>query len=167
MASHDQHYRRWRTSSTTSPQVCTNRRSGASLAVAAVAAALLCAMSPAAADDVLVPHGTINIHDIRPAFNYTGDTTTTTTSPGAASSDGPTPQGGHLRRELQANGITPHGGPVMLGTTNIYYIWYGNWAGNNGVQILTDFANNFGELSRSCVMALIFKNCEDWGNGGR
>ena len=158
MTSHDQHYRRWRTSST-SPQVCAANRSGrASLAVAAVAAALLCAMSPAAADDVLVPHGTINIHDIRPAFNYTGDTTTPT-PPGAASSDGPTPQGGHLRRELQANGITPHGGPVMLGTTNIYYIWYGNWAGNNGVQILTDFANNFGELPLArVVMASISKS---------
>ena len=23
-----------------------------------------------------------------------------------------------------------HGGPVMPGTKNIYYIWYGNWAGN-------------------------------------
>src|SRR5438270_3606163 len=25
------------------------------------------------------------------------------------------------------NGISYHGGPVMLGTTHVYYIWYGNW----------------------------------------
>ena len=29
------------------------------------------------------------------------------------------------------NGINYHGGPVMLGTTNVYYIWYGNWASNS------------------------------------
>jgi hypothetical protein len=26
------------------------------------------------------------------------------------------------------NGISYHGGPIMPGTVNIYYIWYGNWA---------------------------------------
>jgi hypothetical protein len=40
--------------------------------------------------------------------------------------------------------ITYHGGPVMHGTTNIYYIWYGNWAGNSAVTILTDLANDIG-----------------------
>src|ERR1700693_63787 len=25
------------------------------------------------------------------------------------------------------NGIIYHGGPVMLGATHVYYIWYGNW----------------------------------------
>jgi hypothetical protein len=40
--------------------------------------------------------------------------------------------------------VTYHGGPVILGTTNMYYIWYGNWTGNTAVQILTDFANNIG-----------------------
>jgi Phosphate-induced protein 1 conserved region len=33
-----------------------------------------------------------------------------------------------------------HGGPVMLGTPNVYYIWYGNWSGNSAPTILTDFA---------------------------
>ena len=28
------------------------------------------------------------------------------------------------------SGIQYHGGPVMLGTVNVYYIWYGNWSGN-------------------------------------
>lgn len=41
------------------------------------------------------------------------------------------------------NGISYHGGPVMVSsTTNAYYIWYGNWAGNTATTILTDFANN-------------------------
>jgi len=42
------------------------------------------------------------------------------------------------------NGINYHGGPVMLGTNKIYYIWYGNWTGNNAPAILTDFAQNIG-----------------------
>lgn len=42
------------------------------------------------------------------------------------------------------NGITYHGGPVILGTTNVYYIWYGNWSGNTATTILTDFAGSIG-----------------------
>jgi hypothetical protein len=44
----------------------------------------------------------------------------------------------------QGFGITYNGGPVMHGTINVYYIWYGNWSGNSAVQILTDLANNIG-----------------------
>src|SRR5215471_9662975 len=40
--------------------------------------------------------------------------------------------------------IKYHGGPLILGTTNVYYIWYGNWSGNTATTILTDFANNIG-----------------------
>ncbi len=40
------------------------------------------------------------------------------------------------------NGISYHSGPVMLGTTHMYYIWYGNWSGNTAPTILTDLANN-------------------------
>lgn len=29
---------------------------------------------------------------------------------------------------VQGNGINYHGGPVMPGTVNVYYIWYGNWS---------------------------------------
>lgn len=43
-----------------------------------------------------------------------------------------------------SNGINYHGGPVMLGTTSVYYIWYGNWSGNSATNILTDLANNIG-----------------------
>ncbi len=34
------------------------------------------------------------------------------------------------------NGISYHGGPLMLGTPNVYYIWYGNWGGNSATTIL-------------------------------
>jgi len=42
------------------------------------------------------------------------------------------------------NGISFHGGPVMTATTNVYYIWYGNWVGNSAITILTDLANAIG-----------------------
>jgi hypothetical protein len=44
----------------------------------------------------------------------------------------------------RGNGISYHGGPVILNTTNVYYIWYGNWSGNTAVTILTDLANSIG-----------------------
>ncbi len=49
--------------------------------------------------------------------------------------------GGH---HTASNGIDYHGGPVMLGTTHIYYIWYGNWSGNSAPTILDNLANNIG-----------------------
>jgi len=39
------------------------------------------------------------------------------------------------------NGIDYHGGPVMTGTVNVYYIWYGNWGTNTAKAILPDFMN--------------------------
>jgi phosphate-induced protein 1 len=42
------------------------------------------------------------------------------------------------------NGISYHGGPLLLGTVNAYYIWYGNWAGNSATTILTGLAQNIG-----------------------
>ena len=35
-----------------------------------------------------------------------------------------------------SNGIFYHGGPVMLGTVNVYLIWYGNWSGNSATTLL-------------------------------
>lgn len=43
-----------------------------------------------------------------------------------------------------SNGISYHGGPVILGTTNIYYIWYGNWSGNSAQTILDNLATSIG-----------------------
>jgi hypothetical protein len=46
------------------------------------------------------------------------------------------------------NGIYYHNGPVMSGTVNMYYIWYGNWpAENTASTILSDFGNNIGNNS--------------------
>src|SRR5262249_28336108 len=45
------------------------------------------------------------------------------------------------------NAIIYHGGPVMLGIPNVYYIWYGNWSGNSATTILPDFASNLGGSS--------------------
>jgi len=43
-----------------------------------------------------------------------------------------------------SNGISYHGGPVILGTTNMYYIWYGNWSGNSAQTILDNLATSIG-----------------------
>src|SRR5579872_720354 len=43
------------------------------------------------------------------------------------------------------NGIDYHNGPVMLGNVNVYFIWYGNWAGDSTVDILTDAAKTIGK----------------------
>jgi len=40
------------------------------------------------------------------------------------------------------NGISYHGGPVMLGTVNLYYIWYGNW--NFPTDTTQSILNTFG-----------------------
>ena len=44
----------------------------------------------------------------------------------------------------RGNGINYHGGPLILGGTNVYYIWYGNWSGNSATNILTDLAGSIG-----------------------
>lgn len=47
----------------------------------------------------------------------------------------------------RGNGINYHGGPLILGTTHAYYIWYGNWSGNTAQSILADLANGIGGSS--------------------
>ena len=41
-------------------------------------------------------------------------------------------------------GINYHGGPIINGTTNIYYIWYGNWSNNSAIYILENLASKIG-----------------------
>ena len=63
----------------------------------------------------------------------------------------------HPRMELNANasakagpnnnGIFYHGGPVILGGTKVYYIWYGNWSGNSASTILDNLAGSIGGSS--------------------
>ncbi len=43
-----------------------------------------------------------------------------------------------------SNGIFYHGGPVLLGATHAYYIWYGNWSGNSATTILSNLASSIG-----------------------
>jgi len=47
-------------------------------------------------------------------------------------------------RARKSPGITYHGGPVMLGTVNAYYVWYGDWTGSAAPGILTDFISHLG-----------------------
>jgi hypothetical protein len=51
-------------------------------------------------------------------------------------------QAGKGERALRK--ISYHGGPVMTGGVNLYYIWYGNWSGNSATTILTDLAKSIG-----------------------
>jgi hypothetical protein len=51
---------------------------------------------------------------------------------------------GNAAAQAGATAISYHGGPVMLGPTNVYYIWYGNWSGNSATTILTDLASSVG-----------------------
>ena len=56
----------------------------------------------------------------------------------------PQGQGKPVRPGGGSNGISYHGGPLILGGTNVYYIWYGNWSGNSATTILTDLASGIG-----------------------
>jgi len=42
------------------------------------------------------------------------------------------------------NGISFHGGPVMMGTKHIYYIFYGSWPNSTVNSMLVNFASNIG-----------------------
>jgi len=46
-------------------------------------------------------------------------------------------------RPKRGNGISYHGGPVMLGTTNIHFIYYGNWSSGSRA-ILDNLASSIG-----------------------
>jgi hypothetical protein len=43
---------------------------------------------------------------------------------------------GNAGRKQPGNGITYHGGPVLVAGSNVYYIWYGNWGANSATTIL-------------------------------
>jgi hypothetical protein len=40
------------------------------------------------------------------------------------------------QQRVRGNGISYHGGPVMLGTPNVYFIWYGGWSNDSATTIL-------------------------------
>jgi hypothetical protein len=47
-------------------------------------------------------------------------------------------------RTRGGNGISYHGGPIVLNGTHVYYIWYGNWSGNTAPAILENLASSIG-----------------------
>jgi hypothetical protein len=47
-------------------------------------------------------------------------------------------------RPVKGNGISYHGGPVITGTADFYYIWYGAWGSNSALTILPDLASHLG-----------------------
>jgi hypothetical protein len=63
------------------------------------------------------------------------------------------------------NGIDFHGGPLMTGTPNVYYIWYGNWAGNNATTILTDLATTLGGSHYFAINASYSNTAGQWISG--
>jgi hypothetical protein len=46
---------------------------------------------------------------------------------------------GRTAARIRTNGISYHGGPILLGTTAVYVIWYGNWASNTATSIIPSF----------------------------
>jgi hypothetical protein len=75
--------------------------------------------------------------DLKPTGKGWGESTSNSNGNGNGGPNG-------NARPVRGNGINYHGGPVIAGGSNIYYIWYGNWAGNTATTILTDLANNLG-----------------------
>jgi hypothetical protein len=49
-------------------------------------------------------------------------------------------QGPDTDARVLGHGIQYHGGPIITGTKNVYYIWYGNWSGNTALSILPTLA---------------------------
>jgi hypothetical protein len=65
----------------------------------------------------------------------------------ASQQEVPAPANQHLApigdAVVTGNGIEYAGGPVMLGPHNVYFIWYGNFAGNNATSILPELISGF------------------------
>ena len=62
---------------------------------------------------------------------------------GRGIADGRGPARAAARPARTGNGIFYHGGPIMTGTTNVYYIWYGNWS-SGSQSILLNLASYIG-----------------------
>ena len=57
----------------------------------------------------------------------------------AAHPIGVMPIKGRVNPKALTAGIEYHGGPVMEGAHNVYFIWYGNWSNNTATTILPQF----------------------------
>ena len=54
------------------------------------------------------------------------------------------------------NGLEYYGGPIMLGTPNVYFIWYGNWAGDTARTILPDLITGLNGSARHDIMSTYY-----------
>src|SRR6185437_14247453 len=115
------------------------------IVVTAFAVSCLAAMASGAVDAGVVGGG--NDDELVPTGKGWGERPAPAPGPGQGAGQGQgnaQGQGKPSHGGGGTNGISYHGGPVMLGTTNVYYIWYGNWSGNSATTILTDLAQNIG-----------------------
>jgi hypothetical protein len=114
------------------------------IVVTAFAVSCLAAMASSAVDAGVVGGG--NDDELVPTGKGWGERPAPGPGPGQGAGQGQgQPQGQGKPSHLGGgNGIDYHGGPLILGGTNIYYIWYGNWSGNNADSILTTLAQGIG-----------------------
>lgn len=131
------------------PRPIVTRRTGMAPLALLLLALAACAPTPATATRYAAPasaHGKrikpLHQHALSPATEAQdaapADAATAPVEAPANSTD----SGADGRALARASGqIRNHGGPVMTGTVTAYLIWYGNWAGNSAVSILTDFVS--------------------------
>jgi len=106
-----------------------------------VAGSLLCiTMSTAFAAQILAPGP--DESDLVPTGKGWGERAYPAPPRANENANGNSNAAGHAK--TSNNGIFYHGGPLMLGATNAYYIWYGNWSGNTADTILTNLASSIG-----------------------
>ncbi len=105
-------------------------RLSALVVAAGVCMVLLPILAPGSSNDETKPNG-----------NGTG----TLLNPGEGNRDAGQAKGTKPGGGSTDNGIYYHGGPLILGTINVYYIWYGDWSADNTPNtILTNLANTIG-----------------------
>ncbi|MBV8206290.1 MAG: hypothetical protein JO041_05815 [Acidobacteria bacterium] len=100
--------------------------------VAATVAAFMLAASFAPAQVVRSKNG----NDLRPNGKHQGIDDPKAPPAQDIADDNAGPSNQASRSRGSGNGINYHGGPVMLGTVNVYFIWYGNWSGNTATSLL-------------------------------
>ena len=109
--------------------------------VAALAASCLLTVAASSASAGVVR---ANDDELVPTGKGWGERPAPDAGPGQGAGQGRGDAPGQGKPKPGGNGISYHGGKLILGTTNVYYIWYGSWAGNDATTILTDFAKGIG-----------------------
>lgn len=124
---------------------------------AAIAALTIAACGDASVDSVLAPGGipavevlTASSAQTRPAPTGKGIGTLATTG---------------IPRTRYRVEYQPWG-RVMPGTSNVYFIWYGNWVNDPGVTILTDLATSLGGSSYFAIASMYTSATQPPPSGG-